>query len=46
MSVTIKDSAIIAGVVNLDGKDYYMGVAVRQNNTWSNSYYFHDAVMV
>ena len=40
------DTAVIAGVVSLDGKDYYMGVAVRENADGTNGYYVHDAVVI
>ena len=40
------DSGLIAATVTLDGKDYYMGVVIRQTNPNDNSYYMHDAVLV
>lgn len=40
------DTAVIASVVSLDDRDYYMGVAVKENNDGTNGYYVHDAVLV
>ncbi|MGN0746706.1 MAG: hypothetical protein ACI4ML_08535, partial [Aristaeellaceae bacterium] len=40
------DTAIVAGVVEWNGKQFYMGVVMRQDKGYINSYYFHDAVIV
>ena len=39
------DTAIVAGVGEWNGKPFYMGVVLRQDEGYKNSYYFHDAVI-
>ena len=36
----------IAAVVNLNGKEYYIGVAVRKNNDGTTGYYIHEAAII
>ncbi len=39
-------TALIAAPVTWNGADYYMGVAIKQDQNKNNQYYVHDAVMV